>query len=51
MRWLALVGGVLVQLVIGGVYAWSLFGRALQSPEAMGLGHVEATVPFDSPSG
>ena len=47
MRWLALVGGVLVQLVIGGVYAWSLFGRALQSPEAMGLGHVEATVPFE----
>ncbi|WP_297109516.1 L-lactate MFS transporter [Tessaracoccus sp.] len=47
MRWLALVGGVLVQLVIGGVYAWSLFGRALQSPDAMGLGHVEATVPFE----
>jgi OFA family oxalate/formate antiporter-like MFS transporter len=47
VRWLALVGGVLVQLVIGGVYAWSLFGRALQSPEAMGLGHVEATVPFE----
>ncbi|MFT3888124.1 MAG: MFS transporter [Arachnia sp.] len=46
-RWLALVGGVLVQLVIGGVYAWSLFGRALQSPDAMGLGHVEATVPFE----
>ena len=41
------MGGVLVQLVIGGVYAWSLFGRALQSPEAMGLGHVEATVPFE----
>lgn len=33
--------------MIGGVYAWSLFGRALQSPEAMGLGHVEATVPFE----
>lgn len=32
---------------MGGVYAWSLFGRALQSPEAMGLGHVQASVPFE----
>ena len=42
-RWLALVGGVLVQLVIGGVYAWSLFGRALQP----GLSAVQAAVPFE----
>ncbi|SHJ91090.1 MFS transporter, OFA family, oxalate/formate antiporter [Tessaracoccus bendigoensis DSM 12906] len=47
MRWSALVGGVLIQLVVGGVYAWSLFARALQAPEAMGLGHVQATVPFE----
>lgn len=47
MRFLALVGGVLIQLVIGGVYAWSLFGRALQAPEAMGLGAVAASVPFE----
>ncbi|HMR50247.1 MAG TPA: OFA family MFS transporter [Arachnia sp.] len=47
MRWLALVGGVLVQIVLGGVYAWSLFGRALQAPEAMGLSHVLASVPFE----
>lgn len=47
MRWLALVGGVLVQIVLGGVYAWSLFGRALQAPEAMGLSHVLAAVPFE----
>lgn len=42
-RWLALVGGVLVQLVIGGVYAWSLFGHALQP----GISPVLATIPFE----
>ncbi len=47
MRFLALIGGVLIQLVIGGVYAWSLFGRALQAPEAMGLSPVAASVPFE----
>lgn len=47
MRWFALVGGVLIQLVIGAVYAWSLFGRALAAPAAMGLGHVQASVPFE----
>lgn len=47
MRFLALTGGVLIQLVIGGVYAWSLFGRALQAPEAMGIGAVAASVPFE----
>lgn len=47
MRFFALVGGVLIQLVVGGVYAWSLFGRALTHPDAMGLGAVEATVPFE----
>ncbi|GAB3821700.1 OFA family MFS transporter [Tessaracoccus terricola] len=47
MRFLALTGGVLIQLVVGGVYSWSLFGHALQSPEAMQLGAVEAAVPFE----
>lgn len=42
-RWVALAGGVLVQLVIGGVYAWSLFGRALQ----LGLSASLAAVPFE----
>lgn len=51
MRWLALAGGVLVQIVIGGVYAWSLFGRALQAPESMGLSHVLAAVPFETAIG
>lgn len=47
LKWAALVGGVLVQLVIGGVYAWSLFGHALQSPAAMGLSPAAAAVPFE----
>ncbi|MDO5496166.1 MAG: MFS transporter, partial [bacterium] len=46
-RWLALIGGVLVQLVIGGVYAWSLFGQALQDPTGMDLSPVAAAVPFE----
>ncbi len=50
-KWVALVGGVLVQLVLGGVYAWSLFGHALQDQAAMGLGHVEASVPFETAIG
>lgn len=47
VRFLALLGGVLIQLVVGGVYAWSLFGRALQAPEAMGLSALQAAVPFE----
>ena len=46
-RWGALAGGVLVQLVIGGVYAWSLFARALTQPGALALGPVEAAIPFE----
>lgn len=42
-RWRVLVGGMLVQLVIGAVYAWSLFGRALQP----GLTAVQAAIPFE----
>ncbi|GAA4895133.1 OFA family MFS transporter [Tessaracoccus lubricantis] len=37
--------------MIGGVYAWSLFGHALQAPEAMGLSHVQATIPFETAIG
>ncbi len=47
VRWGALAGGVLVQLVIGGVYAWSLFARALTQPGALALGPVEAAIPFE----
>lgn len=47
-RWLILAGGVLVQLTIGAVYAWSTFSKAIQAePSAIGLSKVEATIPFE----
>jgi OFA family oxalate/formate antiporter-like MFS transporter len=46
-RWLILVAGVLVQLAIGAVYAWSVFSKALQSDEAFGWSKAQATVPFE----
>ncbi len=45
-RWLILVAGVLVQLAIGAVYAWSVFAKALQSDEAFGWSKSKAAVPF-----
>ena len=46
-RWRILVAGVLVQLAIGAVYAWSVFSKALQSDEAFGWSKAQATVPFE----
>jgi len=47
-RWLILVGGVLVQLAIGAVYAWSVFSSAFQSPNSMlHLTKVQAAIPFE----
>lgn len=47
-RWLILAGGVLVQLAIGAVYAWSVFGAAFQAPESvLHLSKVQAAVPFE----
>ncbi|WP_406830251.1 OFA family MFS transporter [Pedococcus sp. KACC 23699] len=46
-RWLILVAGVLVQLAIGAVYAWSVFSKALQSDQAFGWSKSQATVPFE----
>ncbi|WP_370891014.1 OFA family MFS transporter [Janibacter sp. GXQ6167] len=47
-RWLILIGGVLVQLAIGAVYAWSTFSKALQADEsALALTKVQATIPFE----
>ncbi|TPG12921.1 L-lactate MFS transporter [Pedococcus bigeumensis] len=46
-RWLILVAGVLVQLAIGAVYAWSVFSKALQSDAAFGWSKSQATVPFE----
>jgi len=30
-RWIVLIAGVILQLIIGGVYAWSVFVPALES--------------------
>jgi OFA family oxalate/formate antiporter-like MFS transporter len=46
-RWLILVAGVLVQLAIGAVYAWSVFAKALQSHDAFGWSKSEASIPFE----
>ncbi|GAA4710514.1 OFA family MFS transporter [Pedococcus ginsenosidimutans] len=46
-RWLILVAGVLVQLAIGAVYAWSVFSKALTSDQAFGWSKAQATVPFE----
>ncbi|MDQ2757266.1 MAG: OFA family MFS transporter [Actinomycetota bacterium] len=46
-RWVILVAGVLVQLAIGAVYAWSVFAKAMQSPQAFGWSKSLASVPFE----
>ena len=47
-RWVVLVGGVLVQLTIGAVYAWSTMSRALQADEsAWDISGVQAAIPFE----
>ncbi|WP_432558392.1 L-lactate MFS transporter [Granulicoccus sp. GXG6511] len=46
-RWLILIGGLLVQLALGAVYAWSTFAKALQSEESFGLSPMVAAVPFE----
>ncbi|MDO5626816.1 MAG: OFA family MFS transporter [Mobilicoccus sp.] len=46
-RWVILAGGVLVQLAIGAVYAWSVFARALQADDStMRLTPVQGSIPF-----
>ncbi|WP_288799090.1 OFA family MFS transporter [uncultured Arsenicicoccus sp.] len=47
-RWLLLLGGVLVQMAIGAVYAWSVFGKALQSDSSLlHLSKTQAAIPFE----
>ena len=47
-RWLLLLGGVLVQMAIGAVYAWSVFGKALQSDSSLlQLTKTQAAIPFE----
>lgn len=47
-RWIILAGGVLVQLTIGAVYAWSTMGRALSADESnFDLSTVQTAIPFE----
>jgi len=50
-RWVILAGGVLVQLALGGVYAWSTFAKAMTSPEGFDWSQAEAAVPFETAFG
>jgi predicted Kef-type K+ transport protein len=46
-RWALAAAGVLLQLALGAVYAWSVFSKALQKDEsAFNLTKAEAAVPF-----
>ena len=45
-RWLLVAGALLLQLAIGGVYAWSVVGRALEEAESWQLSKVQASLPF-----
>lgn len=45
-RWLLVGAGLLLQFSIGAVYAWSVFGGALENAESWQLGKVKASMPF-----
>jgi len=45
-RWGLVAGAMLLQLSIGGVYAWSVFSKALRAAEPFQLSQVQATLPF-----
>ncbi|HET8994557.1 L-lactate MFS transporter [Rhodococcus sp. SJ-2] len=45
-RWVLVAGGLLLQFSIGAVYAWSVFGGALESAESWQLSTVRASLPF-----
>ncbi|QIK74872.1 L-lactate MFS transporter [Nocardioides piscis] len=45
-RWLLVAGALLLQLAIGGVYAWSVIGGALENAESWELSKVRASLPF-----
>ncbi|AKT52307.1 L-lactate MFS transporter [Arsenicicoccus sp. oral taxon 190] len=47
-RWLLVLGGVLVQMAIGAIYAWSVFAKALQADaSALHLSKSQAAIPFE----
>ncbi|MGB3733182.1 L-lactate MFS transporter [Microbacterium sp.] len=45
-RWWIVVAALLLQFAIGAVYAWSVFGKALASPDAMNLSPSQASLTF-----
>ncbi len=45
-RWLLVAGALLLQFSIGAVYAWSVFGGALENAESWQLSKVRASMPF-----
>ena len=45
-RWGLVAAALLLQFSTGGVYAWSVFSKALQAAEPFQLSKVEATLPF-----
>lgn len=45
-RWLLVAAGLLLQFSIGAVYAWSVFGGALEKAEPWQLSKVQASLPF-----
>jgi OFA family oxalate/formate antiporter-like MFS transporter len=46
-RWGLVAAALLLQFSIGAVYAWSVFGKALQNADAFHLSKVEASLPFE----
>ena len=45
-RWLLVAGALLLQFSIGAVYAWSVFGGALEEADAWQLSKLKASLPF-----
>lgn len=45
-RWLICIAAILVQLALGGVYAWSVFSKAMRSSDAFGWSPDQAALPF-----
>ena len=50
-RWVILIGAVLLQLALDGVYAWSTFAKAMTSPDAFGWSKAETAIPFEAAIG
>ncbi|HEY9563305.1 MAG TPA: OFA family MFS transporter [Nocardioides sp.] len=45
-RWMLVAAALLLQFSIGAVYAWSVFGGALETADAWNLSKVKASMPF-----